>query len=152
MSLFFQSPGTFHSFHTFCSSGENMSTVVSSSVLSASVRISSGSAAFPDFSSVLAFRTLTSVGGFMFVCSSKAGLQMVFLDEVQVVADSKASGSGQSIVFFVSLLYLFSFRRRLLLVSSALTSYQIATWLLDIMLSGLSLLPTACSTSLVSVS
>ncbi|CAH8289518.1 unnamed protein product, partial [Heterobilharzia americana] len=49
-----------------------MSTVVSASVLSASGGIPSGPAAFPHFSSFMAFRTSTFVGGFMFTCSSAA--------------------------------------------------------------------------------
>ncbi|CAH8606911.1 unnamed protein product [Heterobilharzia americana] len=49
-----------------------MSAVVSASVLSASGGIPSGPAAFPHFSSFLAFRTSTFVGGFMFTCNSAA--------------------------------------------------------------------------------
>ncbi|CAH8534380.1 unnamed protein product [Heterobilharzia americana] len=81
---------SFPSFQTFCTSGVSMSAVVSASVLSASGGISSGPTAFPHFSSFMALRTSTFVGGFMFTCSSVAGLLVVFLDEVQVVVDSRA--------------------------------------------------------------
>ncbi|CAH8659767.1 unnamed protein product [Heterobilharzia americana] len=46
--------------------------VVSASALSASDGIPSGPAAFPHFSSFMALRTSTFVGGFMFTCSSVA--------------------------------------------------------------------------------
>ncbi|CAH8512777.1 unnamed protein product [Heterobilharzia americana] len=49
-----------------------MSAVVSASVLSASGGIPSGLAAFPHFSSFMAFRTSIFVGGFMFTCNSAA--------------------------------------------------------------------------------
>ncbi|CAH8615056.1 unnamed protein product [Heterobilharzia americana] len=49
-----------------------MSAVVSVSVLSASGGIPSGPAAFPHFSSFMAFRTSIFVGGFMFTCNSAA--------------------------------------------------------------------------------
>ncbi|CAH8612387.1 unnamed protein product [Heterobilharzia americana] len=49
-----------------------MAAVVSASVLSASGGIPSGPAAFPHFSSFMAFRTSIFVGGFMFTCNSAA--------------------------------------------------------------------------------
>ncbi|CAH8649193.1 unnamed protein product [Heterobilharzia americana] len=88
---YFQSPGTFLSFQIFCNSGVNMSAaVVSASAVSAFRRISTGSAALTDFSSFMALRTSTFVRGFVFTRSSGAGMLVVFVDEVQVVVESRA--------------------------------------------------------------
>ncbi|CAH8534843.1 unnamed protein product [Heterobilharzia americana] len=74
----------------------------------------------------------------MFIDSSVAGLLVAFLDELQVVVDSRVFRSGQSTVSFVSPLWKLGFPHYLSLISSALISHQIVTWLFDIMLSGLS--------------
>ncbi|CAH8459339.1 unnamed protein product [Heterobilharzia americana] len=66
-----------------------MYAVVSASVFSASSRISSAPSALPDFSNFMAFRTSAFVGGFVFTCSSVAVLLVIFLDELQVVVNSR---------------------------------------------------------------